>query len=165
MMCRKPVTIRLGSIAKHLPPEMRLAVADAVAYDPPASGETTERLPPGSSPPASANQGAPHVHPSNSLEEEEESKDRVPGGREVTVASSQQLPHGNSSSSSSSAQKESGGGVPGGRTGGRTGGRSPPGSAGRLASQRISWAANDGQDSQLAAGQPCFTCSAIPRLQ
>ncbi|KAL0046633.1 hypothetical protein WJX82_005787 [Trebouxia sp. C0006] len=146
---RKPVTIRLGSIAKHLPLEMRLAVADAVAYDPPASGVSTERLPPGSSPPASVNQGAPHAGPS-SPHEEEESKDRVPGGREVTAASSQQLPRGNSSSGSS-AQGVSGGDVPGGRTGGRTGGRSPPGSVGRLASQRISWAATDGQDSQMAA--------------
>ena len=166
-MCRKPVTIRLGSIAKHLPLEMRLAVADAVAYDPPASGVSTERLPPGSSPPASVNQGAPHAGPS-SPHEEEESKDRVPGGREVTAASSQQLPRGNSSSGSS-AQGVSGGDVPGGRTGGRTGGRSPPGSVGRLASQRISWAATDGQDSQMAAGQPCPpckpSCSMIPKLQ
>ena len=191
MMCRKPVTIRLGSIAKHLPPEMRLAVADAIAYDPPASGESTERLPSGSSPPASANQRVPDAGPS-SPHEEEGSKDRVPGGREATAAYSQQLPHGNSSSSSG-AQKESGGDVPGGRDstvassqglpcgssrgssaqkesgGGRTGGRSPPGSAGWLASQRISWAASDGQASQLAAGQPCSpckpSCSMIPKLQ
>ncbi len=148
-MRRKPVTIRLGSIAKHLPPETRLAVAAAVAYDSPASGGTTERLPPGSSPPASADHRAPDVGPS-SAHEEEESK-----GREVMAASSQQLPRG--SSRSNSAQKESGGDV--------TGGRSPPGSAGRLASQRISWAANDGQDSQQAAGQPCSSCNTIPKLQ
>ncbi len=160
MMCRKPasLTIRLGSIAKHLPPETRLAVADAVAYDPPASGETTERLPPGSGPPASANQAAPHA--GSSTPHEEESGDRVPGGRNSTVASIQGLPRGNSSSSSS-AQKESGGGVPGGR--------SPPGSARRLASQRISWAANDGQASQLAAGEPCSSCRPscrmVPNLQ
>lgn len=110
-MCRKPapLTIRLGSIAKHLPLEMRLAVADAVAYDPPTSRESTERLPASSSPPASANQGVPDVCP-RSPREEEESRDRVPGGREATVASSQGLPRGNSSSSS--ARKESGGGEP-----------------------------------------------------
>ena len=158
-MCRKPasLTIRLGSIAKHLPPETRLAVADAVAYDPPASGESTERLPAGSSPPVSANQGAPHAGPSGP--HEEESGDRVPGGREATVASSQGPPHG--SSRSSSAQKGSGGGAPGVR--------GPPGSAGRLASQRISWAANDGPVSQLAAGEPCSSgrpsCSVIPMFQ
>ncbi|DBA68731.1 TPA: hypothetical protein ACH3X2_013428 [Trebouxia sp. C0005] len=101
-----PLTIRLGSIAKHLPLEMRLAVADAVAYDPPTSRESTERLPASSSPPASANQGVPDVCP-RSPREEEESRDRVPGGREATVASSQGLPRGNSSSSS--ARKESGG--------------------------------------------------------
>ncbi|DBA80849.1 TPA: hypothetical protein ACH3X1_008063 [Trebouxia sp. C0004] len=137
---RKPatLTIRLGSIAKHLPPDMRPAVAFAVVYDPPASGETTERLPTGSNPPASAKPAAQHVAPTP---HQDDSGDRVPGGREVTVASSQGLPRG-SSSSSSSAQKESGG-VPGGR--------SPPGSAGRLASQRVSWAANDGPASQQAA--------------
>jgi hypothetical protein len=148
-MCRKPasLTIRLGSIAKTLPPETRLAVADAVAYDPPASGETTERLPTGSSPPASANPAAPDVGPSSPREEE--SGDRVPGGRKATVTSIQGLPRGNSSSSSS-AQKESGGGLPGGR--------SPPGSARSLASQRISWAANNGRASQLGAGEPCSSC-------
>ena len=157
-MCRKPasLTIRLGSIAKHLPPGTRLAVADAVAYDPPASRESTERLPAGSSPPASANHGAPHAGPSGP--HEEESEDRVPGGREATVASSQRVPPG--SSRSSSARKGSGDGV--------TGGSSPPGSAGRLASQRISWAATDGQASQLAAGEPCSSCrpscSMIPKL-
>lgn len=40
---RKPATIRLGSIAKLLPPEARQVVADAVAYDAPASGESTDR--------------------------------------------------------------------------------------------------------------------------
>lgn len=37
-------TIRLGSIARKLPQDLRLAVANAVAYDPPASGEASARL-------------------------------------------------------------------------------------------------------------------------
>lgn len=46
-VCRKPPapTIRLGSLARKLPQDLRLAVADAVAYDPPASGQSSARLP------------------------------------------------------------------------------------------------------------------------
>ena len=60
-VCRKlPVpTIRLGSLARTLPQDMQLAVADAVAYDPPASGESSARLP-RFNPPAG---GSPHGTP------------------------------------------------------------------------------------------------------
>lgn len=52
-------TIRLSSLARSLPQDVRLAVADAVAYDPPPSGESTARLS-GFNPPAGASpQGSP----------------------------------------------------------------------------------------------------------
>ncbi len=44
------MTIRLGSIAKHLSLDTRLVVADAVAYDSPASRESTEWPPSHDSP-------------------------------------------------------------------------------------------------------------------
>ena len=54
LWCRRPAApiIRLGAIAKKLPLEARLAVADAVAYDPPSSGRSSGQNPDGHTPSA-----------------------------------------------------------------------------------------------------------------
>ena len=50
-------------LARSLPQDLRLAVADAVAYDPPPSGQSSARLP-GFSTPAG---GSPHGTPAGEL--------------------------------------------------------------------------------------------------
>lgn len=98
--CRKPATIRLGSIAKLLPPEARQVVADAVAYDAPASGESTDRkhfepspgygspaAPGGSEPMSGVNRG-PH----------ETAGSQQPTGNGLLPAANQKTPRGSSSS-------------------------------------------------------------------
>lgn len=126
------MTIRLGSIARHLPLETRLAVADAVAYDAPASGDSTDRPPGGNTPQATSSQPVPGVSSPHG-----QSAEGLPGG------SSPQAWLGQSPPGVVSLQGGAGGGSHGGSLSPLASHSSLDVASQRLASQRVSWAASN----------------------